>query len=97
MLVSKGQEKQLNFKKYFQSGTGGKNYEENKNMMQKKVIKVNLVCTSLLLSYNKIKQLAGFDKVIDSVMYDCKNLQWLDISHNYLEALDYVKIKNLTK
>jgi hypothetical protein len=30
-------------------------------------------------------------------MYDCKNLQWLDISHNYLEALDYVKIKNLTK
>lgn len=28
--------------------------------------------------------------IMDLVMIDCKNLQWIDLSHNYLETLDYV-------
>ena len=50
---------------------------------------INLVCTSLILSYNKLRAIQEFGTVIDSVMPNFKSLQWVDLSHNYLEVIDY--------
>lgn len=36
--------------------------------------------------------LDGFHHIIDTVMYDCHNLAWIDLSHNYLVNLNYVKL-----
>lgn len=42
-----------------------------------------------MLSYNKIRELSQFEPVISTVMPEHTNLQWVDLSHNYLERLDY--------
>jgi len=42
-----------------------------------------------MLCYNKIREIKTFESVISYVMPDHRNLQWLDLSHNYLEKLDY--------
>jgi hypothetical protein len=42
-----------------------------------------------MISYNKIRELKNFEPIISFVMPDHKNLQWLDLSHNYLQKLDY--------
>jgi Leucine-rich repeat (LRR) protein len=35
------------------------------------------------------RTIASFYPILDSVLYDLKRLQWVDLSHNYLERLDY--------
>ena len=66
-----------------------KNFEEIK--INKKIVKVTLVCSTLILSYNQIRSLEGqnFYQVVKSVMINCKNLAWIDLSHNYLTDLNY--------
>lgn len=34
----------------------------------------------------------NFSNIMDSVMYNAKQLRWIDLSHNYLETLDYVNV-----
>jgi Leucine-rich repeat (LRR) protein len=63
--------------------------KEELEKQKKKAINIKLVCCSLLLCYNKIRSLQSFEPVIEFVMPECKNLQWIDLSHNYLEKLDY--------
>lgn len=38
------------------------------------------------------RSLANFYNVFDSIMFDVKRLQHIDVSFNYLETLDYVKL-----
>eukprot|EP00825_Cyclidium_porcatum_P042223 TRINITY_DN5736_c0_g1_i4.p1 TRINITY_DN5736_c0_g1~~TRINITY_DN5736_c0_g1_i4.p1 ORF type:complete len:336 (-),score=86.95 TRINITY_DN5736_c0_g1_i4:246-1253(-) len=78
-----------------QKSGSGKLYEEKKQQQQKK-IKINLICTSLILSYNQIRSLDNFPVHIGAVMTNFEQLQWLDLSHNYLVALNY-DFKELTQ
>ena len=36
------------------------------------------------------RNLNNFYQIVDIVMFDCINLQWIDLSHNFIEKLDYV-------
>lgn len=42
-----------------------------------------------MLGYNKLRELTGIDTVLSSIMDNLSNLQWIDLSHNYLTTLDY--------
>lgn len=42
-----------------------------------------------MLGYNKIRELNGLDSILNSVMESAHNLQWIDVSHNYLISIDY--------
>ncbi|CAD8099372.1 unnamed protein product [Paramecium sonneborni] len=55
----------------------------------KKEFKVQLIQCSLILSYNKLTSLHNFYNIIDQIMINCKQLQWIDLSHNMIESLDY--------
>ncbi|KAL4463942.1 hypothetical protein ABPG74_005879 [Tetrahymena malaccensis] len=68
---------------------GGKTVEEQKTQSQKALKKVSIQCRSLILGYNKIRSIDKFFPIIDSIMFDCVNLGFLDLSHNYLQALQY--------
>ena len=60
--------------------------------------KVKLITSALLIGYNKIRDIAGIPRVIDLVMFDgLRNLQWLDLQHNYLVTIsvDIQKVVNL--
>ena len=63
--------------------------KEELEKKKKKCIQVKLVCVSLMLGYNKIRELAGLNTVLEGIMENARNLQWIDISHNYLVNLDY--------
>ena len=71
-----------------QSKTVGRKFEEQKQTdVKKKVIK--LECNSLILNNNEIRSVAGFDFVLEKVMFDWTNLAWLDLSHNFLTRIDF--------
>ncbi|CAK74510.1 unnamed protein product (macronuclear) [Paramecium tetraurelia] len=55
----------------------------------KKQFQVQLIQCSLILSYNKLTSLHNFYNIIDQIMINCKQLQWIDLSHNMIESLDY--------
>jgi Leucine-rich repeat (LRR) protein len=63
--------------------------KEELEKKKKKCIQVKLVCVSLMLGYNKIRELTGLNTVLDGIMDNARHLQWIDISHNYLVTLDY--------
>ena len=63
--------------------------KEELEKQKKKSIQVKLVCCSLILSYNKIRELARFPEIMVDIMPNHTNLQWLDLSHNYLQTIDY--------
>lgn len=42
-----------------------------------------------MLGYNKLRELSGLNLAMGSMMQDITNLQWIDVSHNYLTTLDY--------
>jgi hypothetical protein len=42
-----------------------------------------------MLGYNKIRELTGLYNILDGIMENPRQLQWIDISHNYLTNLDY--------
>ncbi|MFO0131209.1 MAG: leucine-rich repeat domain-containing protein [bacterium] len=31
----------------------------------------------------------NFYSIVNSVMFNCKNLAWIDLSHNYLTSINY--------
>ena len=63
--------------------------KEELEKKKKKAVHVKLVCASVMLGYNKIRQIAGFDGIINTIMESPGALQWVDLSHNYLATLDY--------
>lgn len=63
--------------------------KEELEKKKKKAINIKLVCSSLMLSYNKIREVAGLNLVLGSIMENIADLQWIDLSHNYLTLLDY--------
>jgi len=65
----------------------GAKANEDAKYTQTKQVKVNLVCVSLILSYNEIRSLDNTYDIVNKVMFNCKKLSWLDLSHNYLVAL----------
>jgi len=67
-------------------GAGGKNLDDGK-VNQTKQVKINLICAAIVLSYNEIRDLLDFRKVIDSVMYHSDKLSWIDVSHNHLTQI----------
>lgn len=75
-----------------QLGTTNKNNDDMKNFLNKKVIKVKRVCSALILSYNQIRNILNFFPIVDTIMDGCKNLAWIDLSHNYIVDLDYVRL-----
>jgi len=60
---------------------------DDTKVQETKQIKVNLICVSLILSYNEFRSLDGMYDIINKVMFNCKRLSWIDLSHNYLVAL----------
>ena len=56
----------------------------------KKVQTVELLPSSIFLSYNKLRSIRDFYKIVDNVFIDISNLKWVDLSHNRLITLDYV-------
>jgi len=42
-----------------------------------------------MLGYNKLRELNGLNTVLGSIMNKLTDLQWIDLSHNYLVTLDY--------
>lgn len=42
-----------------------------------------------MLGYNKLRELQGLNTVLGSIMNKITDLQWIDLSHNYLITLDY--------
>ena len=54
------------------------------------------------MSYNQIRFIdaTNFYKTIDSIVFNCKNLAWIDLSHNFLTAInndfsEFVNLKTL--
>jgi hypothetical protein len=62
--------------------------KEELEKKKKKAIHIKLVCSSLMLGYNKIRDIHGLGNVLSTFMEDFGNLQWIDISHNYIDKLN---------
>ena len=71
-----------------QNKTVGRKFEEQKSTPSKKKV-IKLLCNSLILNNNEIRTIAGFDDVLEKVMYDWHNLCWIDLSHNFMVRLDF--------
>ena len=56
---------------------------------KKKAINVKLVCCSIMLGYNKLRSIQNLSPVLNIVMDNFQSLQWIDLSHNYIQNLDY--------
>jgi len=67
-------------------GLVGKNLDDGK-VNQTKQAKINLICAAIVISYNEIRELLDFKRIIDSVMYHTDKLSWIDLSHNHLTHL----------
>ena len=63
--------------------------KEELEKKKKKCIHIKLVCVSLMLAYNKLRELDQLNAVLAGIMTNSHRLQWLDVSHNYLTHLDY--------
>ena len=46
------------------------------------------MCTSLFLNNNEIRTVENLRPVLDIVMFNPQNLEWLDLSYNYLEKIE---------
>lgn len=58
-------------------------------MEKKRAVKIKLECVSLILGYNKLGSITNLGTTLDMIMPCFEKLQWLDLSHNHLETLDY--------
>lgn len=67
---------------------GGK-LQENKNKNQESKFRVELFCTSLILSQNKLASLNNFYPIMSSVMMNLEKVMWVDLSYNFLTSIDY--------
>jgi hypothetical protein len=62
--------------------------KEELEKKKKKAIHIKLVCSSLMLGYNKIRDISGLSNILGTIMENFSNLQWIDISHNYIDRLN---------
>ena len=46
------------------------------------------MCTSLFLNNNEIRTIVNLRTTLDTVMWNPYNLEWLDLSYNYLEKIE---------
>jgi Leucine-rich repeat (LRR) protein len=46
------------------------------------------MCTSLFLNNNEIRTVVNLRTTLDYVMWNPNNLEWLDLSYNYLEKIE---------
>jgi Leucine-rich repeat (LRR) protein len=49
---------------------------------------VYTVCTSLFLNNNEIRTLKGLKDILNYVVWQPNNLEWIDLSYNYLDKID---------
>ena len=77
---------------------GGRKVEETKTETKKKIL-VKKTTTALFLQNNEIRTVVGLPQVLTEVMIcdPYANLLWLDLSYNYLEAIeeDLLQLQNL--
>ena len=66
---------------------GRKNDDANKIEAKRKK-QVNVICTSLFLNNNEVRTLCNLRTTLDFVMWNPQNLEWLDISYNYLDKIE---------
>ena len=43
---------------------------------------------TLFLQNNELRTLTGMAEVLEAVMWNSKNLLWLDLSYNFLQTID---------
>lgn len=65
---------------------GRKNEDTKVEAKRKK--QVNIVCTSLFLNNNELRTVVNLRSTLDVVMFSPNNLEWLDLSYNYLEKIE---------
>lgn len=68
-------------------GVGRKNDGDQKIEAKRKK-KVNVVCTALFLNNNELRTVENLRPTLDIVMWYPQNLEWLDLSYNYLEKIE---------
>mmetsp|Transcript_25364 Transcript_25364/g.33918 ORF Transcript_25364/g.33918 Transcript_25364/m.33918 type:complete len:189 (+) Transcript_25364:509-1075(+) len=77
---------------------GGRKVEETKTETKKKIV-VKKTTTALFLQNNELRTVATLPAVLTEVMVcdPYMNLLWLDLSYNYLEAIeeDLLQLQNL--
>ena len=77
---------------------GGRKVEETKTETKKKIV-VKKTTTALFLQNNELRSVASLPLVLTEVMVcdPYSNLLWLDLSYNYLEAIeeDLLQLPNL--
>ena len=77
---------------------GGRKVEETKTETKKKIV-VKKMTTALFLQNNELRSVASLPLVLTEVMVcdPYSNLLWLDLSYNYLEAIeeDLLQLPNL--
>ena len=66
---------------------GRKNDDANK-IEDKRKKTVNVICTSIFLNNNELRTVVGLRTTLDFVMWNPANLEWLDLSYNYLEKIE---------
>jgi hypothetical protein len=63
---------------------GRKSDDANGKTENKRKKEVKVVCTALFLNNNEIRTLKYLPDTLRYVMYRPENLEWLDLSYNYL-------------
>ena len=67
---------------------GRKSDDVNGKTENKRKKEVKVVCTALFLNNNEIRTLKYLPDTLKYVMYRPENLEWLDLSYNYLQTID---------
>ena len=66
-----------------------KNDEVNGNGTENQRKKqVTTVCSSLFLNNNEIRTIKGLRDILNYVVWEPSNLEWLDLSYNYLQNIE---------
>ena len=66
---------------------GNKRADETKVEAKKKLV-VPKKTHTLFLQNNELRSLVGLEATLEAVMWDSKNLMWLDLSYNFLTTID---------
>ena len=79
---------------------GGNKRSDDTKVEAKKKLVVPTKTLTLFLQNNELRSLVGMAETLEIVMWNSKNLLWLDISYNYLttiddDLLDFPELKTL--
>ena len=71
-------------------GVGRKNEDgSGKSGENKRKKHITFVCTSLFLNNNEIRTIKGMRDMMNYVVWQPEQLEWLDISYNYLQTIEH--------